>query len=612
MASRSISAGRINQSTSGNGDIAPIILDILWNRDLLPPPKQYHHGQNMVQHIKAFQNFISTRSGMNNRTKSLLLLNSLDESIQIQLRVQPGFEEHEDDYEWLKNTLINLFHKKVTETSPIIHLLHVKQKPGQKLSDYLTELRIESYRNWPEASMANKEECLVMAFINGLINRNLAVAIQALKPLTLEAAYKLAEKEYKHAFINENKENPAENYVRTVQNSNLDMCNIQINAIQAETNATVKQLQTQIMQLQNQVRRLESLLNLRNAPVRESYANVVARNYQRTAQNNSTQLQQQKYNKANNTNQIICFNCQAPGHIARFCMQPIICRQCGGKNHTARMCSSLARNNNNIKRPFVRQLQVDEENELINTDNRSSLSEDDQCEINELSNCCVLKVFNSKDTNKQNKPINKAVTNKHPSKAEAEAEAWTEYIYGNRRKPIHVRQTKDKKQTYAQTLISESRTETAHNKPVVFGRCAGKKTKLFLDSGAEMNVVDCDFLNDLIVKQLPAKFTPTSARIQCANGSKMAVTGYATFPLQIGGVKAVQKFLVVKGLFPKIIVGIRTMKTMNIVIDPHSDCIYVGDGMKVPFMSRITPESVVATSVKLDEDNKTGNEPRTL
>jgi predicted aspartyl protease len=142
-----------------------------------------------------------------------------------------------------------------------------------------------------------------------------------------------------------------------------------------------------------------------------------------------------------------------------------------------------------------------------------------------------------------------------------------------------------------QTLISESHSEPARNKPVVIGKCAGLKTKLFLDSGAEMNVMDCDFLNSLSLKQIPVKFTPEAAKIQCANGTQMIVTGNAVISVEIGNVKSNQKFMIVKGLFPKIIIGIRAMKTMGILIDPGHDGIIVDGGMRIPFISHITAQS---------------------
>jgi hypothetical protein len=143
-------------------------------------------------------------------------------------------------------------------------------------------------------------------------------------------------------------------------------------------------------------------------------------------------------------------------------------------------------------------------------------------------------------------------------------------------------------------LISESHLEPARNKPVVIGKCAGIKSKIFIDSGAEINVIDGDYLNELMTRQQASiKFIPSNSSIQCANGSKMCVTGQAIFPLQIGNAKVEQRFMVVKKIFPKVIVGLRTMKTMSIVIDAKNDGVIVDNKIRVPFISRIIPESVL-------------------
>jgi predicted aspartyl protease len=136
----------------------------------------------------------------------------------------------------------------------------------------------------------------------------------------------------------------------------------------------------------------------------------------------------------------------------------------------------------------------------------------------------------------------------------------------------------------------------------VLGRCFDLSTKFFIDSGAEINVVNHEFIKILINKQYPVKFFPTASRIQCANGSKMSVLGEAILSFDIGGVRTTQKFTVVNDLFPKIIIGIRTMKTMGIQIDTSSDCIYMGNNVQVPFISRVTPDSRVDFESKYSEN----------
>ena len=223
-----------------------------------------------------------------------------------------------------------------------------------------------------------------------------------------------------------------------------------------------------------------------------------------------------------------------------------------------------------------------------------------------MENCCALSMVQE--------PIRRNKSKAHVSWASKtavrEATVWTDCIKGNGKKPksnfalpgssTEVRCAR----VGPHTLISDNHSEPARNKPVVAGRCSGEKVNLFLDTGAEMNVVDSGYVRELMKKQLPIVYNPAPFTIQFTNGNKMFATGFPSLRLQIGGVTALQKFRVVEKVFPKIIVGIRTMKTMNIVVDPTADCVYVGNGQKVPFVSTIAPESV-APSVQTGNALKT-------
>jgi hypothetical protein len=82
------------------------------------------------------------------------------------------------------------------------------------------------------------------------------------------------------------------------------------------------------------------------------------------------------------------------------------------------------------------------------------------------------------------------------------ATKWCNYVKGDGRRPMdesaHTR--------YQPTVISDGKSELARNKPLVIGRCGGEKAKLFLDSGAEMNVIDWQYLQELKRKQIPVRF----------------------------------------------------------------------------------------------------------
>jgi hypothetical protein len=203
--------------------------------------------------------------------------------------------------------------------------------------------------------------------------------------------------------------------------------------------------------------------------------------------------------------------------------------------------------------------------------------------------CCMMEV------SQKSKPLLTKSTKKGFSKeCVIEATKWVAFIENKGKRPKqseNVNRNHSEKRNYAQTLISGNHSEVARNKPIVRGRCAGHKTQLFLDSGAETNVVDAQFVKDLQLRQYPIKFAPSKGNIKCANGSTMPVLGFAIMSVEMGPSKMMQKFMVVPNLFPRVIIGIRTLKTMGITINPTEDCAFVGEGHKLAFLSRVDVQS---------------------
>jgi predicted aspartyl protease len=68
----------------------------------------------------------------------------------------------------------------------------------------------------------------------------------------------------------------------------------------------------------------------------------------------------------------------------------------------------------------------------------------------------------------------------------------------------------------------------------------------------------------------------------------MPVLGFAEMSLEMGPSKIRQTFMVVSDLFPKVIIGIRTLKTMGVTISPTEDCAIVSGNYKLPFYQELT------------------------
>jgi hypothetical protein len=161
-------------------------------------------------------------------------------------------------------------------------------------------------------------------------------------------------------------------------------------------------------------------------------------------------------------------------------------------------------------------------------------------------------------------------------KSDAETDKWVEYINGNGRKPKHV----------APTVISSSRPERAANKPLVHGTVGGVQTKIFFDTGAELNVMDESLFKEIKERNPNIKLEQRDSMIRCANDTKMRGLGKVELTMCIGGAWTRQIFTVVKGMFPRTIVGIREMKRCGIKVDPKNDCIWFGE-RRISFVSKV-------------------------
>jgi hypothetical protein len=149
-----------------------------------------------------------------------------------------------------------------------------------------------------------------------------------------------------------------------------------------------------------------------------------------------------------------------------------------------------------------------------------------------------------------------------------------------------------KVEEWAPTVISASRPEKARNKPLVKGFCEGMDTPLFLDSGAEVNVVDLEYFRKLQkFADYKIRLYPKDGSISCANGTKMRTYGSTELKVKVGQTMANLHFIVAANLFPRVIIGIRGLKTLNVKLDPANSCAIAGE-RDIPFISQVAAQSV--------------------
>ena len=176
----------------------------------------------------------------------------------------------------------------------------------------------------------------------------------------------------------------------------------------------------------------------------------------------------------------------------------------------------------------------------------------------------------SKFPNKYKKLTKVKGTNK---KNEA-VERWLSYIEG------------ENTLEYAKAAIEDPPRDHG-NKPLIKGKVQGYKHSIFLDSGAEINVIDGGFLKTIMKNTKVKLFKEHSqVKIRCANGTSMKVLGKAELNIEIGNKIEKQVFTVVSKIKPRIIIGIKQMKKTGIKIDASMDCIWL-DGERVPFLRNI-------------------------
>jgi len=195
----------------------------------------------------------------------------------------------------------------------------------------------------------------------------------------------------------------------------------------------------------------------------------------------------------------------------------------------------------------------------------------------------VPELLNTIDTQKYSrKPVIRIVTKPKITKS----------IYGKYDDEINrtadfINGVKQSSHRPARTVISQSCSEYAANKPVVKCKIANVEKNVLFDTGCESNVVDYNFLKRLS-KTNHVKMLHMTGNMKCANGSPIKIFGYTKLDVTIGDVKKRMQFTVLDEVFPNVIIGIRQMKQDHIDVQAYRDCIKVGTNC-VPFVSKVKP-----------------------
>lgn len=567
-------ASGLNQEEINTTKIISNLLTKIFRKEIVRNPSRFNYGDDISKHINEIDDYILLTTITENSEKVTILLDSLDDDVKKEVMMTFQFHENRNDYIWIKNLLTTKFNKKISQATPLINILSVRQDDSESTEDFIRRLRIKAFDNLSRLDSIRKESLMLKAFFNGLRNKNMSMAIKELNPKTLDEAFELIKRE-----------KPIENSNKSPR-SNYD----QIAYVSQDTNIysitkIVHALQQKIEILENKVKSLQS--------TKSNFAPQYNRNLPNSFPSKFTQMRsnQVNYNRQTNRpnyqNTISCYNCKELGHTSKECSAPKKCFNCDKFGHYSRLCPAKRRINNvnHIHSNFEQmdKLNFDSHSQAqscdISTSNRfTGLSDEmddyynnsDELEksYEEQYACSVEFNKKNKSTTKQNGP-DRLVDN------------YVSYINGNGNKP-----RKDL------NVINNNMA----NKPLISARFYGQRGLTLLDTGATCNLITKKFIDEIMIKsKLPGLKIDVdkTTSIRCANSSSMKCYGETTIPFSIGGKSELTKFFVVENLgSQQCILGLRSLKKLDIRFSFKNDCVFINN-IAIPFHSKISTPTTV-------------------
>ena len=395
--------------------------------------------------------------------------------------------------------------------------------------------------------------------MHGLQNKRIAKALENENLKDLDAAYAMVKRE-----------------VKKDGGSDVERCNIVVreeNELE-KLKAEIRYLKEQISSLNQTIRNLykgtsnnySKQMNNTHGPFNNTYYNSRQQNpiqsnvFKRRSGDNSVP---QGFNNSNyyNTNRSReCYNCLKEGHIARDCKSPVCCRICRGA-HKSFICPQR-------QRKPIRNLWETQDGTDFEETTSSTLEDmkDALIEQNEIHSASI-NIIQRKRARYQ----------KCKESIRTDIDDLCDYVNGK---------IPNKPRNYAETLISKHHAEKAANKPLVDCNSGSKRCRILFDTGAEANLVDWNTLEELMSEDGTIPYVEKKSFVKCANGSLMKVRGFTLLDIRIGSSVARIRFMVVDNLFPRFIIGIRSMKKEQINVIPEEDAIRI-KGEKVDFVSRV-------------------------
>ena len=173
----------INCYMASRSNLMERYLTNIVRREELNALKKFKVGKDIHRHLcNIEQKFEELDIPVEEQAK--LIFNSVEEVVQQEIQMQMGFKANKKNQQWMKEKLIVLYESVQSPVHKMVDLLHVKQQSGQKLREFVRELRIAAWRIMADTDEERREAAMLMAFTNGLRNSKCAMVIRQLQPKT--------------------------------------------------------------------------------------------------------------------------------------------------------------------------------------------------------------------------------------------------------------------------------------------------------------------------------------------------------------------------------------------------------------------------------------------
>jgi len=537
-----------------------ILLQSLTNilkKDVISKPAVFCSSSiSACKHIELVTNYCTFIGATTEIDKAMVLWDSLTDGCKNEIIFHKDYDVNKDKFSWLKEVFLSMFPQQSNKTTDLLKLNQVKQN-GRSLQEYLSTVKQECAKRRSNFSSNELQQVAVSLFISGLDDELFRKALKQQNPSHIDEAFKLlknikSESESTFFKFNE-KTNECKNCSEEIKN----------------LSSRIDYLQKLIVDLQRTVLSKNSHRSFQNNQRNNN-------NYNEQQKRKYEPRQQERRGFSSSPKLPRCFNCGQLGHIQRHCQKKI--------SHFRRMAEN---EESSLHSYSVQSDRVNwpKEQDAVSSpsapeclENYCAVISREKCNSNSGHLNCKKgmqtldsqKKLSYKDTLQKNKYYPKDVL-------------LLERFVNDER--ILRKEKKQLSKLLSMTVITSANTEKARNKPIVKGSANNKEAKMFLDTGADINIIDKNFaLNVLQIS--PSNITQSTSNIRCANGTKLHVLGECKINICIGEAAQELKFTVVDKVFPSIIIGIVGMKQLKISLCPEQSCAFTGKTM-VQFLSKV-------------------------